>query len=88
MPVNGKNTGLQKLSGKDMNKKKRRFFFQVNIELSKSSYNLSKNLCNPTAAKAEQLDNWGKLLDLERLKNESDEDFRKRLSEKLPGKVM
>lgn len=64
------------------------FFSQVNIELSKSSYNLSKNLCNPTTAKAEQLDNWGKLLGLKRLENESDEEFRKRLSEKLPGKVM
>ena len=70
-----------------MNKKdieREEIFSQVNIELSKSSYNLAKKLCNPTAAKTEKLNNWGKLLGVQRLENESDEDFRKRLSEKIP----
>lgn len=64
------------------------FFSKLNIELSKGTYNLAKNIDSPRKIEGEQLDNWGKILGLQRLENESDEDFRKRLSEKLPGKVM
>lgn len=61
-----------------------RYFSEINNELSNSSYNLAKNICNPEKPKSEQLDNWEKLLGLKRLESESDEEFRKRLSEKLP----
>lgn len=60
------------------------YFSEINNKLSKSAYNLAKNICNHEKTKSEQLDNWGKLLGVQRLENESDEDFRKRLSEKIP----
>ena len=65
-------------------KQREEYFSKINNELSKSAYNLAKNICNPENPKSEQLDNWGKLLGVQRLENESDEDFRKRLSEKIP----
>ena len=58
-------------------------FSEINNKLSKSAYNLAKNICNLEKPKYEQLDNRGKLLVVQKLENESDEDFRKRLSEKL-----
>lgn len=58
--------------------------YENQIVASELSHGRTKSKKETRPTESEILDNWGKVLDLKRLENESDEDFRKRLSEKIP----
>lgn len=58
--------------------------YENQIVASELSHGKTKSKKETKPTEIEILNNWVKILNLQRLENESDEDFRKRLSEKLP----
>lgn len=58
--------------------------YENQIVSSELSHGRTKRKKETKPTESEILNNWVKILNLQRLENESDEDFRKRLSEKIP----